>query len=60
MPGGRAAILAINDDSRIARIDSSYVWPEVLKQDTYTLTIPRGPEQRRVELQMELRHDNRN
>jgi hypothetical protein len=52
-------ILAINDDVRIARIDSSYVWPQVLKQDTYTLAIQRGPEQRRVELQMELRHDYR-
>src|SRR5438552_153289 len=53
-------ILAINDDARIARIDSSYVWPEVLKQDTYTLAIQRGPEQRRVVLQMEIRHDHRN
>src|SRR5437016_1387459 len=52
-------ILAINNDARIARIES-YVWPEVLKQDTYTLAIQRGPEQRRVELQMELRHDYRN
>src|SRR4029077_15608997 len=42
------------------RVDSSYVWPDVLKQDTYTLAIQRGPEQRRVELQMEVRHDYRN
>jgi hypothetical protein len=53
-------ILAINDDVRIARIDTSYVWPDVLRQDTYTLAIQRGPEQRRVELQMEVRHDYRN
>src|SRR5258708_567159 len=53
-------ILAINDDARIARIDSSSVWPEVLKKDTYTLAIQRGREQRRVELRMEIRHDYRN
>ena len=53
-------ILAINDDARIALIDPSYVWSAALKQDTYTLAIQRGPEQRRVELQMEIRHDYRN
>ena len=53
-------ILAINDDARIARIDSSYVWSASLNQDTYTLAIQRGPEQRRLELQMEKRHDYRN
>lgn len=53
-------ILAVNDDARIARIDSSYVWSASLNQDTYTLAIQRGPEQRRLELQMEKRHDYRN
>lgn len=52
-------ILAINDDDRIAGIDSPYVWAGGLKQDAYTLAIQRGPEQRRVDLRREIKHDYR-
>ena len=53
-------ILALNNDVRIAGVDSSYVWSMARQEDTYTLAVQRGPEQRRVELQMEVTHDYRN
>jgi serine/threonine protein kinase len=53
-------ILAINDDARIARIDSFYVWSVTARQDTYSLEVKRGAEQRRFELQMVSERDYRN
>jgi len=53
-------ILAINDDLRIARIDSPVVWSVIAREDTYTLEVERGSEQRRFELQPERRQNYRN
>jgi hypothetical protein len=46
-------ILAINDDPRIASIDSPDVWWVTARQDAYTLVVERGSEQRRFDLQVE-------
>ncbi|SRR6266404_2325207 len=53
-------ILAINDDLRIARVDSPLVWSVIAREDTYTLEVERGSEQRRLELQPERRQNYRN
>ena len=53
-------ILAINDDLRIARIDSPVVWSVIAREDTYTLEVERGSEQHRVELQSERTQNYRN
>src|SRR5579864_4564818 len=44
-------ILAINDDARIPRIDSSLVWSVTARQDTYILEVKRSAERLRFELQ---------
>jgi hypothetical protein len=53
-------ILALNDDVRIARVDSPLVWSVIAREDTYTLEVERGSEQRRLELQPERRQNYRN
>src|SRR5206468_11093186 len=53
-------ILAINDDPRIASIDSSDVWWVTARQDAYTLEVERGSEQRHFELQVERTQNYRN
>src|SRR5258707_8425712 len=52
-------ILAINDDPRIARIDSPDVWLVTARQGAYTLEVKRGSEQRHFELQVERRQNYR-
>jgi predicted metalloprotease with PDZ domain len=52
-------ILAINDDARIASIDSPYVWSVTAMQDAYTLEVKRGSEELRLELQPERRQNYR-
>ena len=46
-------ILAIDNDVRIARIDSPDVWWVTARQDAYSLEVKRGSEQRHFELQVE-------
>jgi serine/threonine protein kinase len=53
-------ILAINDDARIASIDSPDVWWVIARQDAYTLEVKRGSEQRHFELQVERTQNYRN
>ena len=53
-------ILAINDDTRIASIDSPDVWWVTARQDAYTLEVERGSEQRHFELQVERTQNYRN
>jgi hypothetical protein len=53
-------ILAINDDARIARIDSPYLWSVTARQDAYTLEVKRGSEELHLELQSERRQNYRN
>lgn len=53
-------ILAINDDPRIAGIDSPDVWWVIARQDAYTLEVKRGSEQRHFELQVERAQNYRN
>ncbi len=53
-------ILAINDDPRIASIDSPDVWWVTARQDAYTLEVERGSEQRHFELQVERTQNYRN
>jgi eukaryotic-like serine/threonine-protein kinase len=51
-------ILAVDDDPRIARFETG-VSPMTSMRDVYTLEVLRGAEQRRLELQPEIRHDYR-
>jgi tRNA A-37 threonylcarbamoyl transferase component Bud32 len=53
-------ILAINDDPRIASIDSSELWWVTARQDAYSLEVKRGSEQRHFELQLERTQSYRN
>jgi serine/threonine protein kinase len=53
-------ILAINDDPRVASIDSPDVWWVTARQDAYTLEVKRGSEQRHFELQVERTQNYRN